>query len=37
MKLKALSLLVMALILLGGPAGCGHKGPPTPPKDLNTK
>jgi predicted small lipoprotein YifL len=33
MKFKTIFLLFLALILMSGPIGCGHKGPPTPPKD----
>jgi predicted small lipoprotein YifL len=32
--MKIFSLLIMVLILLSGPIGCGHKGPPTPPKSA---
>lgn len=31
MKFKIIFLLFMVLILLSGPVGCGHKGPPEPP------
>jgi predicted small lipoprotein YifL len=32
--MKTLSLLFMILLLLSGPIGCGHKGPPAPPESA---
>ena len=33
MKINTVVFLLMILVCLGGSAGCGHKGPPTPPPD----
>ncbi len=33
MKLKEVVILLVVMAFCGGPVGCGHKAPPTPPPE----
>mgnify|MGYP006919303129 CR=1 FL=1 len=35
MKLRTIVLLLLILIFFSGQVGCGRKGPPVPPPDID--